>query len=141
MLQTGNFDCCFIQEIKRSSLSDNEVSSIWGSGKCGWEAKFSIGRSGGLISVWREGLFDVINSLSGDGYVGLCVNQNGCLLYLINVYSSCNLDGKRRLWEELLRCKSELQAGDWCIGGDFNAVLSSSERRGVSQNSSSMERT
>ncbi|PNX92374.1 cysteine-rich receptor-like protein kinase [Trifolium pratense] len=50
---------------------------------------------------------------------------------IVNVYSPCNLAGKRKLWEDLLN----LIRGDnseWCIGGDFNAILHLSERKGSS---------
>lgn len=33
-LQSGNFDCCFIQKMKLSSLPDRAVESLRGSGAC-----------------------------------------------------------------------------------------------------------
>ncbi|XP_045831189.1 uncharacterized protein LOC123922522 [Trifolium pratense] len=50
---------------------------------------------------------------------------------IVNVYSPCNLAGKRKLWEDLLNLRRG-DSGEWCIGGDFNAILHLSERKGSS---------
>lgn len=121
-------------------MSSKSIGCIWGNGNYGWEVKNSIGRSGGLVCIWREGLFDVVHSFIVEGYVELCVNQNGRVVYMVNVYAPCNIEGKRRLWEDLLRQKNGRQSGDWCIRLAFNVVLSRRERRGVSQISTSTER-
>lgn len=75
----------------------------------------------------ETGLFDVFSSFDGDGFVGLCVKQVNRLLYLVNVYSPCCPLGKRALWQGLLGLKNDLELGEWCIGGDFNDVVSRSE--------------
>jgi hypothetical protein len=64
----------------------------------------------------------------------------GNVLFLFNIYSPCNLEGKKKLWEELLVLKNLNGDGEWCVGGDFNAVLLSSERKGCSSNSRQGER-
>jgi hypothetical protein len=53
------------------------------------------------------------------------------MCFIINVYSKCDIDGKRRLWEVLLMSKGGFGGGAWCVIGDFNAVLNREERRGV----------
>lgn len=75
-----------------------------------------------------NGLFVVQSSFSGDHFVGVCVNHLERQLYLINVYSPCNMAGKIRMWEDLRKLKGELKDGEWCVGGDFNVVVSRSER-------------
>jgi hypothetical protein len=40
------------------------------------------------------------------------------------------LSGKRKLWNDLLKFKLNNVQGDWCLGGDFNAVLKAWERKG-----------
>jgi hypothetical protein len=37
------------------------------------------------------------------------------------------------LWDELLSFKQQSAEGEWCVGGDFNAVLLVSERHGSSE--------
>jgi exonuclease III len=63
------------------------------------------------------------------------------VLHIVNVYSPCNLLGKKRLWEELVTVKQQSGVGEWCVGGDFNAVLLASERRGSSADGRQGERT
>ncbi|MCH97275.1 LINE-1 reverse transcriptase like [Trifolium medium] len=60
------------------------------------------------------------------------VHQGGGLFYIVNVYAPCTISGKRKLWQELLDFKSNKEEGDWCLGGDFNAVLKAGERKGSS---------
>jgi hypothetical protein len=33
------------------------------------------------------------------------------------------MSGKRKLWRDLIDFKSNNVPGEWCLGGDFNAVL------------------
>lgn len=40
---------------------------------------------------------------------------------------------KRQLWGVLVLLKGMLGGGFFCLGGDFNAVLSWAERRGLSE--------
>lgn len=93
-----------------------------------------MGRSGGLISIWKIGLFSVNFHFSGEGFIGVCgvMEISRTVVYLVNVYSPCFLEGKRKVWEDLCMSKRGFPAGEWCIAGDFNAVLSARERRGIS---------
>lgn len=111
-----------------------------GGGNCGWVVKCSDGRSGGLLTIWRENLFEVLFEFSGASFRGICVKHDDSVVYIVDVYSPCHIEGKRLMWQELLSFKNGLQAGDWCIGGNFNAVLSRRERKGQSEVSNSTER-
>ena len=53
---------------------------------------------------------------------------------MVNVCSPCNLEGKRRLWKELLDYKNSSNVSRWCIVGDFNSVRNRNERVGSSNN-------
>jgi len=48
-----------------------------------------------------------------------------------NIYSPCELNAKKTLWEELSNVKEASQEQIWCCCGDFNLVRSRSERKGV----------
>ncbi|PNX97198.1 cysteine-rich receptor-like protein kinase, partial [Trifolium pratense] len=60
------------------------------------------------------------------------VHQEGGILYVVNIYAPCTMSGKRKLWQQLLDFKSNNEEGEWCLGGDFNAVLKCGERKGSS---------
>lgn len=98
-----------------------------------WCFKDSVGSSSGLLSMWDPKVFDVQDSYSGDGYLGVKgvwgADSSPCFIF--NIYSPCNIVGKRALWEELRVLRSNYMFLAWCIAGDFNVVRSSSERKGA----------
>ena len=52
---------------------------------------------------------------------------------ITNVYSSCNLQLKVQMWEELKGIRQREPCNSWCMLGDFNAIRNEGERRGISQ--------
>ncbi|MCI28495.1 hypothetical protein A2U01_0049696, partial [Trifolium medium] len=56
-------------------------------------------------------------------------------MHIVNIYAPCSASGKKKLWEDLLAVKQQSGGGEWCLGGDFNAILHSSERKGCSADS------
>ena len=58
---------------------------------------------------------------------------------MVNVYSPCALSAKKSLWEELTNAKLDSQELAWCVCGDFNAVRSRSERKGIGRGDQSRE--
>ncbi|KAL8505996.1 hypothetical protein ACS0TY_017015 [Phlomoides rotata] len=62
------------------SISENVCKSIWGHSNFDWAFKASVGRSGGIISLWNSDLFHKTNS------------WDTCGLLVINGYFSA--DGK-----------------------------------------------
>jgi hypothetical protein len=58
-------------------------------------------------------------------------NRKVC--FIVNIYSSCDIVAKRRLWRNLIMSKGGFRGSVWCLLGDFNAVLNRVERRGVNQ--------
>jgi len=47
----------------------------------------------------------------------------------VNIYSACNLVGKRGLWDQLRQLKTNLGGKVWCLVGDFNTVRRREKRR------------
>lgn len=94
----------------------------------------SVGLAGGILSIWNLGMLNFQFSFSGCGFVGICFNWkiSGLRCFLVNVYSPCNVEGKRKLWADLIMSKRGFGNGAWCIAGDFNAIITHSERKGVS---------
>ncbi|GAU16840.1 hypothetical protein TSUD_367870 [Trifolium subterraneum] len=132
LIKTGAFDMCMLQETKRDNFDDYMIHNLWGHTDVEWVAKKSNGLSGGLLSVWNKDLFSFRYSFTGDGFLGVCVEWKAGLLYIVNVYSSCNISGKRKLWTNLIDFKLNNEPGEWCLGGDFNSISKVGERRGSS---------
>ncbi|XP_019433565.1 PREDICTED: uncharacterized protein LOC109340346 [Lupinus angustifolius] len=53
------------------------------------------------------------------------------LAHIMNVYCPCDLDGKRKFWEEAKATKLGLSSNLWCVVGDFNSILQQEERKGI----------
>jgi exonuclease III len=131
-IQQGKYDVCFLQETKKASIEDFSIHNLWGHKDVKWVVKDLVGLSGGMIILWNSNCFNLLNSFSGDGFLGITVEREGAVLNFINIYSPCSLAGKKKLWDELLDFKLQSGGGEWCFGGDFNAILRSSERKGSS---------
>lgn len=50
----------FIQESKIENCTQNIISSIWNNTSIGWYASPSLGSSGGLISLWDNSHFSLV---------------------------------------------------------------------------------
>ncbi|MCI03916.1 hypothetical protein A2U01_0024957, partial [Trifolium medium] len=112
-LQKGVFDVCLLQETKKASIEDYLIHSLWGYKDVRWVVKEPEG-----IKVERQGI----------------------VMHIVNIYLPCSLSGKKKLWEDLLAFKQQSGGGEWCLGGDFNVVLHSSERKGSSADNRQGER-
>jgi hypothetical protein len=124
-----------IQETKLEVISDSLCFNIWGGEDCQWVYLPAVGNRGGLLSIWCKSAASLIFSFTGESFIGVCLEwgilKRRC--FIINVYSKCNLSGKRILWEHLTALKKSLGSGAWCFLGDFNAVLNRGERKGLNQ--------
>ncbi|GLU19817.1 hypothetical protein SLE2022_360420 [Rubroshorea leprosula] len=124
-----------LQETKMERVDTRVCRALWGTNECEWVAKPSNGRSGGLLCIWdpncfiRDKVFEGQNFLGVFGFWG----QNKVPVYIVNVYSPCDIEGKRLLWEEIKNAVTTSRE-NWCVLGDFNAVKSQHERVGSSGN-------
>lgn len=51
--------------------SNKFIFELWGGTDVKWSFKPSNGNSGGIISLWRKGLFIPHFSFQGEGFVGV----------------------------------------------------------------------
>lgn len=52
-------------------------------------------------------------------------------VYLVNIYSFCSINKKRKTWKELIYLKLKFSVGDWCLARDFNSIKRNFERKGL----------
>ncbi|KAK2369528.1 hypothetical protein QL285_082657 [Trifolium repens] len=107
--------------------------SLWGGPNCDWAYLPSEGNSGGILSIWSKVNSSLIFTFIGEGFVGVCIEWGVLrqICFVVNVYAKCEINAKRRLWANILMSKGDFGGGMWCIVGDFNAVRSREDRRGV----------
>lgn len=81
--------------------------------------------------LWKNDCMSVFNNFKGDGFLGIKVRWKDNLYYMVNVYSSYDLNKKKSMWEELLELKKKFNDGEWILGGDFNSIKNGGQRRGM----------
>lgn len=54
-------------------------------------------------------------------------------VHIINIYSPCDIQSKRVLWDRVKQLKNVNPGGLWCILGDFNNIRTHAERLGACQ--------
>ncbi|KAI0515960.1 hypothetical protein KFK09_008631 [Dendrobium nobile] len=92
----------------------------------------SVGLSGGLMVLWRNDLasFSIVEATSQMILGKLEVHGKGSWI-VASIYGNTDAHERRRLWVDIERhCSNELPM---IVGGDFNFVVSRSEKRGGSK--------
>ena len=87
------------------------------------------GTTGGILVFWDKRKLEVMEVELGHFYV-TCIfksTEDGFQWAFTGVYGPVERSKSELLWEELGSVKG-LWEGPWCIGGDFNMVLSPNER-------------
>ena len=94
-----------------------------------WRAVEAEGTAGGIIVFWDTRKLELVEAEIGHFSV-TCMFKNvedGFLWAFTGVYGSVKRSKREMFWEELGALKG-LWEGPWCIGGDFNVVLSPNDR-------------
>lgn len=107
--------------------------SIWSDGKIEWVFRGSVGRSGGILSVWNGDTFSASSCwhMEGAVIVNGIWSVEGIDCCLINIYAPCLLVDKMVLWERVLQVISQYPNSCICVAGDFNSVRRATERAGI----------
>ncbi|XP_057453104.1 uncharacterized protein LOC130744964 [Lotus japonicus] len=127
-------DLVCIQETKLQELDVGTCRRIWGDPEFEWEWSPADNRSGGLLCLWKKDNLQIVERVVEHNFIFLCGRKSGCndVFAILNIYAPCDREGKQALWERLVVLKESKNLTLWCAIGDFNAVLSPSERRGIS---------
>lgn len=102
-----------IQESKLKEVDLAIIGSMWQKEKVGWSFSRSKGRSGGMKTMWKEGKMEIIFSFSKPGILGTKMKHLDRFFYIVNIYSPCSLQGKKDLWEEILKLRITMENGCW----------------------------
>ncbi|PNX93718.1 cysteine-rich receptor-like protein kinase [Trifolium pratense] len=81
--------------------------------------------------MWDKNKGDFILSFQGQGYMGVLLEwgREKKKYVILNVYAPCDLNGKKRLWVDILVAKQSVAAEFWCVLGDFNSIMGQEERQ------------
>lgn len=66
-----NLDMLCIQETKLETITREVCNSIWDDSNFRWNHIPSVGRSGGILCIWRNSSFNVHQVFVGNNFIGL----------------------------------------------------------------------
>ncbi|KAK5839828.1 hypothetical protein PVK06_008669 [Gossypium arboreum] len=89
----------------------------------------TIGKSGGLVMMWKEGTNVEIKSYSSNHIDSLIQVENDNPFQFTGFYGNADPNNRKSSWDMLRRVGSSVKE-KWIIGGDFNAILDNSEKEG-----------
>ncbi|KAI5435689.1 hypothetical protein KIW84_022205 [Lathyrus oleraceus] len=104
-------------------MQRNLISALWSDPEVDWIAKDYFGRSGGTLILWKKYFIQPIFSFKGEGFIDINFNYKGMHIYLVNVYSSCLILKKRRLWRKPVELKSSWPVGEWKWNNEVFRIL------------------
>ncbi|KAL4291642.1 hypothetical protein GQ457_14G009450 [Hibiscus cannabinus] len=131
LVRSHRADMIFIQESKLDTFSLAEAKKLWGDDDVDFLVSPAEGRSGGLLTLWDKKLFCASSSVCEKRYIAvkgkwINVDMESCM---VNVYAPNAEAGQIIFWAELTSLKLKWNSS-WVAGGDFNTVISRSERSG-----------
>ena len=135
LIKKENADMICLQEIKRNTIENSWCQTMWGDPDVSWAMQPANNLAGGILCMWSEKSFKLERKVIGEGFIWLIGQwlKEAVQVHIVAVYSPCDVQNKRILWNTIKQLKSSIQGGLWCILGDFNNIRHPSERVGVSQ--------
>nr|GEU76535.1 RNA-directed DNA polymerase, eukaryota [Tanacetum cinerariifolium] len=125
-------------ETHSLSIDPFKVKSLWGNFQFDFTICPSVGRFGGLLSVWDTNSFSKNSVFAFDHFLIVEGNwlHSHLHCFMVNVYAPQDDGNKEILWNSILEFKEE-HSGHYIIFGDFNVVRFALKRFGTMFNSSS----
>lgn len=123
LIQKEEIDFLAIQESLVTGDASGLVKLLWNHPDYCFSFVPSVGKSGGLICMWRKEIFEATDSFAGAGYLAVVGKWKGYseTITFINVYAPQDKVSKRTLWDELVRIRFSSTTACYFLG-DFNAV-------------------
>ncbi len=132
-----NCKCCIIcvQETKLATTSHSKFLSFCGFHLLDFRTLDAVGTRGGLLSAWNPALFDCVLEWVGSFSVNTVLKRkvDGLLFTVSNVYGPTLASLKPAFFLELRSIHTRVM-GHWTVMGDFNVLLSSSDKNGPTSN-------
>ncbi|XP_074377162.1 uncharacterized protein LOC141718680 [Apium graveolens] len=128
LIRDTNLDILFLSE---TILVANKIEKL--RVKFKYVHCFSVdraGRSGGLAVFWHS-IVDVSIDSYSQNHIDLVFNENGVASWRLTLYYNYPERIRRRKAWDMIRRLSNASSLPWCILGDFNDLLYSSDKQGV----------
>ena len=129
VIRSQRVDLFYLQEAKIQTLSEGLVRSL-GSGRwSNWVALDALDSTGGILVCWDKRSLEVMEMEVGKFSVSCRIRnmEDGLTWIFTGVYGPFSKDDKDCMWEELGAIRGSWD-DLWCLGGNFNVILSQRER-------------
>lgn len=99
LIQKQKPDLISIQETKMEVVDVNHSATIWGSFDCDFTFSTSIGRSGGLLTIWDNSVLSIQRKYTKENYLILEGEwgEGKHPVIIVNVYAPCDARRKQSL--------------------------------------------
>ncbi|KAL5715982.1 hypothetical protein ACHQM5_017730 [Ranunculus cassubicifolius] len=120
-----------LQETKREEMVDGFKKFLWGNKPCKWVEVPSIGRSGGILTLYDPDILEAEETLVGAYSLSIVfrVKKTNFKWVFTNIYAPVDYNEKPDFWGELSAI-GVLWKLPWLVGGDFNSTRSRCEKSG-----------
>ena len=125
--QRVNLVC--LQETKIQNMTAAVARSLGVGRIYDWRALNAEGSAGGILLFWDKKIMELVDSETGLFSISCLFKmvEGGVLWMFSGVYGLVERNLKEIFWEELGSIRGWWE-GPWCLGGDFNEILSPAER-------------
>ena len=140
-IRSHRVDLVCLQETKIQELSPIVARRLGVGRMAAWRAVEAERTAGGILVFWDTRKLELVESEIGEFSV-TCMFKNvgdGFIWAFTRVYGPVKRSKRELFWEELGALRG-LWEGPWCIGGDFNTVLSPNDRNSGGRISHHMRR-
>lgn len=122
------------------NFSLNKCCQLWGDNDIDYFYSEPTNGAGGILTIWHKKKFQCSNHIINRWFIVFFgfFKESNILVVIVNVYSSCNLQIKMHMWEDLKEIRQKEPCNSWCILGDFNSIRSEGERKGINRVSGNM---
>ncbi|XP_071699202.1 uncharacterized protein [Rutidosis leptorrhynchoides] len=118
-----------IQETMVENVSPSVLREVWKGMSFGGLQVSSCGRSGGMISCWKDEFFILKSYFQCQYWLAtfLTYIPSGIDVLIINVYAPQGESDKKNIWKQISRMVNKWN-GPSCVLGDFNSTRFPNER-------------
>ena len=118
LVNKHHIDLLCIQESKKEVIERSMCQALWGDSEVCWVVQPAINTAGGILCLWSEKTFKMERKIIGTGFVMLSGKwiQEDQLVNIISIYSPCDIQSKRLLWETIKQLKNQSPGGLTLVG-------------------------
>ena len=106
-----------------------------------WRTLEAVGAAGGVLICWDKRSLEMLEWEEGQYSISCKFRtvENGVVWVFTGVYGPFTKEDRERLWNEFGAIRG-IWGEPWCVGGDFNVILSQGERSRQGRVTSAMRR-